>query len=69
MKLNLNFGIGGTGAIGAGREVDQSRVTKPAPLGGNSACHATTDLVFRFLIDFWNVGEVHEIKFEFWHWR
>ena len=33
MKFNLNFGIGATGWIGAGRGVEQSRVTKQAPPG------------------------------------
>ena len=36
--------------------------------GENSAWHATTNLGFKFLVDFWHVSAVHENQSEFWHW-
>ena len=66
MELILNFGIRGVRRHGSRQgsgAVTSEQIGTPR---GNSAGHATPDLGFNFLVDFWSMDVVHGIKFEFW---
>ena len=52
MKFNLNFGVGGERGVGSMQESGAAVGGQIGNPGENSAGHATTNLGFRFLVDF-----------------
>ena len=68
MKFSFNFGIGVERGAGSMQETGAAVGDQIGNPGENSAWHATTNLGFRFLVDFWHVSAVHETQSEFWHW-